>query len=466
MKRFFLFLLCIMLAGVPQLTLSETEVENEIAAPSFIMVDAADPTTALYSKKSDLKVAPCSTLKILTCMLAIENGSLLETVTVSKKAASLPETHSRMGLKAGEKISVTDLLYGLMLCSGNDAAIALAEHVSGTQEDFVVLMNQRALELGMVNSHFVNCHGVHSEEQYTTAGDMAILACYAIKNETFRKVTGTTSYTAAANEVRKKPIEMVSSNWLMGTGASRFAYEYAIGGKTGSSASQGKSLVSMAERDGVTLVCCMFALKEGGDRGDRLQIIFADSKYLFEQTFEKKYTAVSAADLKAEFSSVVGGVQNAAEAAAELKLKSVFSDERILLNNDDLAAIEAGQIELELVPTVDEKLAAPIAEGQQLGEIDCMLNGRRLFKGKLVSENGVDEFVPTPEPTPAPTPAPTEIPTTEPTQDPSELAEGGGEGVDSSLVFGLLIGGLVLIAACTAAIILLGLSRKRNKEKQ
>ena len=145
--------------------------------------------TVLYGKNENNKVKMASTTKIMTATIVIENCDLNETVTVSKKAGGTGG--SRLGIKAGDKISVNDLLYGLMLCSGNDTAVALAEHVGGSVDGFANMMNAKAKELGLNNSHFVTPHGLDKDEHYTTAYELALLTDYALRNETFAKIVAT-----------------------------------------------------------------------------------------------------------------------------------------------------------------------------------------------------------------------------------------------------------------------------------
>lgn len=461
MKRSMLCLLCALLLLAPIFAHAQTDVVSQVMAPYFTIVDACDPTHAFYSKNADATAYPSSTIKILTCLIAIETCDLNETVTVSKNAASLPETHSLMGLKSGERIIVRDLLYGMMLASGNDAAIALAEHIGGSVEEFAVLMNERAAQLGMKNSHFVNPHGVHTAEQYTTAADMAVLASYAIGNETFLEITGTIDYTVPANDVRKSKIELHSSNWLLGTGAERYYYEYAIGGKTGSSASQGKCLVTMAKRDGVTLVCCMFGLTEGGDITKRLQITFEDSKYLFEQVYDNFYSTVSAFDLGLKYSTELDAVSNCAEGEGALELRGDFAGQTVYLGNDIIDGVKLGSIEPSYTVTLDNNIAAPVEKGQSLGWVDCSLDGRTIFSGELVATRAVAEFVPTLEPTaiPTPTASPTLEPVATPTSAPVTAEQ---QESDSSALTAVLIAAALAMVLCIMGLVILILRKKRS----
>ena len=174
-----------------------------------------------------------STTKILTCILALENCSLDETISVSKAASNV--SGSTLGLKNNTQISMENLLYGLMLRSGNDCAVAIAEHISGSLENFSYLMNSKAFELGLLNSHFVTPHGLDDENHYTTAYDLALLTNYALKNETFKKIVSTKSKIIYLNGYSK---EISNTNELLGN------LNGVYGVKTGFTFGAGRCLVS------------------------------------------------------------------------------------------------------------------------------------------------------------------------------------------------------------------------------
>ena len=165
-------------------------------ARSAIVLDRTSKKI-LYGKNEYRKVKMASTTKIMTAIVILENCDLSQTTQVSKKAAGTGG--SRLGLKVGDKITINDLLYGLLLCSGNDAAVCLAETCSGSVKDFSNLMNLKAKELGLKNSHFETPHGLDSDEHYTTAYELALLTNYALENPIFKKIVGTKLYTITIN---------------------------------------------------------------------------------------------------------------------------------------------------------------------------------------------------------------------------------------------------------------------------
>lgn len=198
----------------------------------------------LYGKNENEKRKMASTTKIMTAIIIIENFNLDDTIEISIKAASTGG--SRLGLKQGDKITVKDLLYGLMLRSGNDAAVALAEYASGNIENFAKLMNEKANKLNLNNTHFETPHGLDSDEHYTTAYELALLSNYALKNETFAQIVGTKNYTITINGY---PKTLSNTNELLGnlTGV------YGI--KTGFTNGANRCLVTACKRNDIDIIC-------------------------------------------------------------------------------------------------------------------------------------------------------------------------------------------------------------------
>ena len=220
------------------------------SAAAAVLMDA-DTGQVLYDHNGSRRMLIASTTKILTALVAIEEGDLSQTVTVSREAAYTEG--SSMYLKEGEELTLETLLYGLLLCSGNDAAVAIAEHISGSQEDFAKLMNATAREIGMEHSSFANPNGLDDEKHYSTARDMARLACAAVENETLVRMASTRSVTIGGRT-------MTNHNKLLSQS------EGCIGLKTGYTQAAGRTLVSCAERNGQRLVAV--TLQDGNDWAD------------------------------------------------------------------------------------------------------------------------------------------------------------------------------------------------------
>ena len=232
----------------------------------------------LYGKNENSQVKMASTTKIMTAIIVIENSNLKDTVEVSKKAASTGG--SRLGLKAGDKITVHDLLYGLMLVSGNDAAVCLAEHVGGNIEGFANLMNKKASELSLSNTHYESPHGLDSDGHYTTAYELAVLSDYALKNETFSKIVATKSYTVTINGY---PKNLSNTNELLGN------LNGIYGIKTGFTNGANRCLVTACKRNDMDIICVVLG-------ADTKKFRTQDSVKLIEFAF-KNYTYINANDI-------------------------------------------------------------------------------------------------------------------------------------------------------------------------
>ena len=313
------------------------------SAAATILVDA-DSGRVLYEQNVDAKMLIASTTKIMTALVAIREGNLSDMVTV-KREATLTEGSS-MYLKEGEQLTLETLLYGLMLCSGNDAAVAIAEHVGGSQTDFVRLMNETARELGMTHTSFANPNGLDAETHYSTARDMAVLACAAMENETFARIVSTRTVTIGGRT-------MTNHNKLLSWS------EGCIGLKTGYTKAAGRTLVSCMEKNGQRLVAV--TLQDGND--------WADHQALYEYGFAAypaRRLAVLGQPLRRV--SVKGGVQKAvALVAAESFSWPVAEGEkpetRLVLTDTLTAPLMAGTSVGQAVFTLD---------GAEIGRVDLL----------------------------------------------------------------------------------------------
>lgn len=225
-----------------------TSTQSEIKVPDInsracVVIDR-NSNTILFGKNEKEKKKMASTTKIMTATIIIETCSLDETIEISKKAAGTGG--SRLGLKTGDKITIRDLLYGLMLRSGNDAAVALAEYAGGSIEGFAELMNKKAFSLGLTNTHFETPHGLDSDEHYTTAYELAILTNYALNNTTFAQIVGTKEYTITINGY---PKQLSNTNELLGN------FNGVYGVKTGFTNGANRCLVTACKRNNMDIIC-------------------------------------------------------------------------------------------------------------------------------------------------------------------------------------------------------------------
>lgn len=266
-----------------------------VVSESIILIDA-DTGAVLYDKNSHAKSYPASTTKILTGLLVLENCSMDEIVTFSREAAeSVSYGDASLGTRTGEQYTVEQALYGLLLHSANEIAYGFAEHISGSLNAFVQLMNQRAKELGAVNTHFSNASGLHDSNHYTTAYDMAMIARACYNNTAFVNIDSTyTTYVIP-------PTNKTSSNRYVrhrhGMLKNRaYYYEYCKGGKTGYTDDAGNTLVTFAEKNGTRLICVCYKSTDEGR--------YTDTRALFDWGFANfsKLTA-TAGDINSLFTN-------------------------------------------------------------------------------------------------------------------------------------------------------------------
>ena len=234
-------LLILNMSCLPTISLAEPP-ENSARAAVLMEVETG---RVLYEKNPHEKLPMASTTKIMTAILALENSQLSDIVTVSSNASGVEG--SSLYLAVGERLTMEQLLYGLMLRSGNDAAVAIAEHVGKSQEGFADMMNKKAREIGAINTHFMNPHGLHHENHYTTAYDLALLSTYAMGNSSFREIVSTKYYKIPW---QGQPWDRV----LMNKNALLWNYEGAEGIKTGYTKAARRCLATAAVRNDMELV--------------------------------------------------------------------------------------------------------------------------------------------------------------------------------------------------------------------
>ena len=329
----------------------------DTSAHAAILLDATTGEI-LYEKNPDEQLAIASITKIVTALTAVKYGSLEDTVTVSRKAAGTEG--SSMYLKAGEKLTLHTLLYGLLMRSGNDAAVAIAEHVGGSESAFVALMNQTARELGMFHSSFANPHGLTQTGHYSSARDMAVAANAAMDNETIRRITSTRSITIGGRT-------MNTQNKLLDR------VEGCIGLKTGYTKAAGRTLVSCVERDGHRLICV--TLRDSND--------WADHEAFYQYGFERVSAAASAAAQAAQAEPEVPAepvrtrrlVTSSGAYCGEAKVADgVFSSVPLMAAQDfwyDLADSDLVEVRME----VNGPLSAPVWAGDRAGTAVYTVNG-------------------------------------------------------------------------------------------
>lgn len=322
--------------------------ELAVSAKAAILMHA-DSGRVLYEKNADEHMLIASTTKIMTAIVVLEHCELDDLVEVDSRSAGIEG--SSMYLKAGESYTVEDLLYGLLLVSGNDAASALALHVADSMEEFAELMNSKAAELGMTESSFKNAHGLDEEGHYSTARDMAKLAAYCIGNEDFARIAGTVSHTVGEQT-------LVNHNRLLRE------YDGCLGLKTGYTMAAGRTLVTCAERDGARYVCV--TLNDPAD--------WDDHKALYDWAFANySFAEVIPAGLSYEV-PLISGAEMTAPAETE---GAAYA----LIQNG-----ESYDMELELPAFA----FAPISEGDRAGRAVACSDGQEIASVRIVYSEDVE----------------------------------------------------------------------------
>ena len=379
-------LLAVVITGLSAITPAFADYDPgfdvDAEAVYFINLDTGK---VIYEKDADKKVYPASTTKIMTALLALENIPDLDTPQIELKLYiqnALSGTGASLaGILRGETFTPRELLYAALLPSGNEAAMMLGDYVGdGSLDYFAEMMNEKAAELGAVNTHFVNASGMHDDDHYTTAYDMYLITMAALENETFREIVSTNYYYAGEDQ-NGNPLHWNTTNFLISPG-STYYYPYATGVKTGTTDEAGRCLVSTAEKDGYHYLMVMMGAPQYDSNGEKLE-----ENMVFKQTIELYDWAFSSFSNKTLIEKDVGvgevPLKLARGGKDYLLIKSgeVFTD---LLPNE----IEASSITMELdLPAV---VNAHIKEGDQVGTIRLMLAGEEIGSVPAVAAEDVD----------------------------------------------------------------------------
>jgi len=340
-----------------------------VSAEAAILMDLGSGQI-LYQKNKDKLMYPASTTKIMTTLIAIKKGNLNDLVKVSRQACLTDG--SSVGLQEGEVIRLEDLLYTVMLASDNQGAMAVAEHIGGSVENFARLMNDEAKAMGAVNTHFANPHGLHDPNHYTTAGDLAIIAREAMKNSVFRKYAGSYDYHFKRNMPR--PVngipqeDFVNLNRLLWEGYA-YGYKGATGVKTGYTDEARRCLVSSAQRDGRELLAVVMKTENLG--------IYTDSITLLDYGFNQ-FKQVNLAQQGAEAGRVK--VQNGVIGEIGAVTAGAFG---YSLPVSDQAGVQS---KLNLYPNLE----APLKKGQRVGSLSFIKDGKEIGSVGLVADRDVD----------------------------------------------------------------------------
>ena len=337
----------------------------ETLSPGVILMEESTGTI-LYEKNMDEAHYPASITKIMTTLLALENGNLSDMVTFSDDAINNTEG-SGIARDYGEQMTLEQCLYGVMLESANECAYAVAEHVGGTVENFVDMMNAKAKELGCTNTHFANPHGLQDENHYTTAHDMALIAQAAYQNETFRIIIGTKMYTIPPTNKHAEETVLRNHHDMLCTyhNANRkYLYPYCVGGKTGYTATANSTLVTYAEKDGMTLICVVMNTQSPNQ--------FIDTVNLFDYAFDNFQVlnvAENDTDYSAETTVDNGNLDNIAP-FVELDKEAVIVLPKTAEFSDTSSSVEYNDSDPEIAGSITYTYA-----GRNVGKADIKTTG-------------------------------------------------------------------------------------------
>ena len=352
----------------------------DIASPSALLMDYSSGKI-LYEKNINEKRYPASLTKIMTAIIVLENCELSDIATVSYDAVmSLSSGYVTANLQIGEELTVEQLLYVLMVGSSNDAAIVLAEHVSGSVEKFADLMNEKAKELGCTSTNFVNPNGAHDENHYSTAYDLALMAKYAMKNETFRTLVSTTSYTLpTTNKYDREDRIFRTTNSLLhldtSDRADNYYYQYATGIKTGFTTPAGNCLIASANKNNLELITVVLG---AGQTKDGLSKRYLDTLSLFDYGYST-YT------LK-QIINKGGIIQTLNIKNATRKTKKVEA----VVANDVYALMKQADKNSAVLPEINlnDNLKAPLKKGDVIGSVTYTVEGIQ-YTEDLLANNDV-----------------------------------------------------------------------------
>ncbi|AEG58887.1 D-alanyl-D-alanine carboxypeptidase family protein [Desulforamulus ruminis] len=331
--------------------------ELSLSAASAVVMDA-DTGQVLYAKNCHQPKPIASTTKIMTALVAIECASLKSIATISPHAAGTEG--SSIYLKAGEKLVLEELLFGALLHSGNDACVAIAEHVAGREEVFVNFMNYKAYRLGAKNTHFCNTNGLPNDQHFSSAFDLALITCNALKNPVFNRMVATKTHSITGPEGKR---------FLSNTNKMLWSYQGANGVKTGTTDAAGKCLVSSATRDGRRLIAVVL---HSEDRwGESIRLL----NYGFER-FQNRTVAVQGE----AFSTI--GIKEGEKRTVPV---SVAQNIVVALPVDK-------EEKVERIIMMEPELRAPVRPGQAVGKLQVLVEGEMVGQADLITMEGTPKL--------------------------------------------------------------------------
>jgi len=359
---------------------SNTSVQSSsaltLASEGAVLMDSASGKI-LYGKNEDKKLYPASTTKIITAILAIEHCKPTDKLTASYDAVmSIPSGYSNAAIQPGETLEFQDLLDMFLIHSANEIGNIFAEHVSGSVENFAKLMNKKASELGCKNTNFTNPSGIHDENHYSTAYDMALIARYCMNNQTFRNTVSKTSCSVEATDKYKERYFRNTNDLL--NPKSNYYYKYAIGTKTGYTSQAKRCLIASSLKDNLEFITVTL-----GAQSSTPDTRYQDTINLFNYGYDN-YKIANIAGQHSIIKNIT--IENATKDTENLAL---------LLKNDvsGLVPINANLVNLDYTVKLNDLIAAPIQEGAVLGKITYKF-GEFEYSADLIAAHSVEEYDP------------------------------------------------------------------------
>ncbi len=347
--------------------------EPPITATSAAVIDCIDGKI-LYNKNMDEKLYPASLTKILTAILVVENCDLQDVATVSQHAIdSVEYGYLTANIKAGEQLTVEQLLNMLIISSCNDVSNVLAEHIAGSTEAFVEMMNKKAEEIGCTNSHFVNCSGEHSENHYSTAHDMVLIGKYAMQYDEIKNIANKISYRLGPTNVYDKDDRLYeTSNEMILSGSSNY-YRYVSGVKTGFTTPAGYCFMGYSVKNDMPLVSVVMKSTTSNSRYD-------DTKQILEYAYANN-TIRTIAEMGTNIQTV-----NIKHATKETQKLNVILDKNVIA----VVNIENKNKSVEPKIQLNNELNAPINKGQIIGKASYEIEGKT-YTTNLIAETAVEK---------------------------------------------------------------------------
>ena len=352
-----IFLFSVFVGGVRLAGKNSSNADYSLTSAKAMCVMESGSKRVLYSKNEETKLAMASTTKIMTAITAIENCSDLDKkFVISPKSVGISGTS--LYLRNGEEFSLRDLLYGLMLISGNDASVAIGEYVGGSTQKFVEMMNNTAKKIGAKNSHFDNTHGLDSKTHYTTAYDLALITSYAMQNDTFKEIVSTQNRKITNSDGKTRYLK--NKNKLL------FSLDGCCGVKTGFTNDAGRCLVTSCERDGMNIVCVVLNCGP----------MFEESCSLIEKAFDEYHLI----DLTSgyAFKNTIN-----VEDGREEKVKiGTYGKYLYPLKNEEIKKVS-------YVYDINKNVEAPVDKGTEVGEAKIFIDNNLHFSEKIYTMESV-----------------------------------------------------------------------------